>query len=1350
MKINKTVWKKTAQWICVYAALSAVRGLGQEGQGTLPSVDLLHPGGTAAGSFDPGWRARVVVRGDRGNQATGATVAADASTPAADGTHYLKIEVAGGDAERLSATASLSSIPVDLAKGRRFRLEWQVWADGENPLQAGNGKLIFFADGDARSPLKVLTSKSFSMDAEDWQAQSVEFVYDGEPDVKALEMRLGFWRSIPNGRHVIGGVLVDGVRLWQINDPSVKVGQSSSLEEAKSLPPPEAPIPVTFTVPKAGEVTLVMEDKDGVRVGNLIEGVFYRQGTHTFLWDGLDAGDQKYKAGGHADYSLNRKIVAPGTYRVRGLVHDPLKLTYDFTAYPTIGEENVPWPTHLHNGDGGWLADHGVPHAAAFIPAASSPYGEDVVALAAAVSEAAPAMAYVNMAGKKLGGFWRLGGHWTGASHFAVDRGAHPNPRIFLYSIKSWQPKRGAPENSCLIKILGLSKQGNFEVDYPVVELPEGMTWGDGSVSGLAVHDGLLVFSLPASDALYFYDTSRVDVGTKGTLVKRLDLADVNALAFEEDGSLLVLVGKTLKRFQLKREDPGLVNETLVVKNGLEDPQQLMVAPDGRIFVADWGDSHQIKVFNANGERLQTIGTAGPVRSGPYVETHMNRPYGMALDSRGRLWVAERSRLPKRVSVWNLSSEHLERAFYGPTQYGGGGVLDPKDSSILYYANAHGCMSLKLDREKGTGIPERIVYRNEEVEATGGKARFVNGHFPMYHGERRYITNAYTGPTTGDSMAEFWLDGAVRARPKTFIGALAGFRYFALEPSRLGAYFPLFTDADKPTNPRELRMFNIQRSTFLRKTLACWIDRSNDGRIDPDEMTFLSFADREDIGRILGTEIGKDFEILVTHEKGVMRIPSDGFSAEGHPLYDLAKVEHPIRDLSLRGSSGGNQTLRADDGSIIITGGPMQGFVNGKQVWRIHSQWPSLHAGHAAPSSPEYPGQMLSTTRLLGPLVRPRSGDAGQIWGINSDKGVMYLITSDGLFLSTLGRFGQDAKQWVMDEAVRGMDVTDINHIPENFYPTLNQGEDGGITIISGKSHISLLSLSGLESVQRFSAPDLVVDAAVIEQAKTYGRALAAWERTVEGTGQLKVVKRPTPIKVDGQLDEWEAADWVTISEVTEQHGWGRPMKVPEATAAWAVDDTHLYVAVRSQRETFIENSGRDPETFFSTGGGVDIRLAAMDGSVREGRSPEPVPGDVRLIAARHEGTPVAFLYRASVPGVENPVTFSSPVSSIQIDRIDEVSDQVSFAAGSTRLASTLNPKKQIAFSTLELSIPLAVLGWDPEALPKTIGDIGLLFGSEGRTVERSYWHNKAAGIVSDLPSEAGLNVGEWGPVELQ
>lgn len=1317
---------------------------------SLPETDLLLLQSKGIQAFEPGWTFRVQGRGGRGTKGIGKYVTIkkdDSSTQNTKGERCYKIHFTGGDKLKLNGGLSIRNIHVDLAKGRKFRLEWKVRIENKNELEGGNAALSLWNEG-VKKPVDVLTSKTYVIEHGVWQKRYAEFIYDGKKDASMLEIRLRVWRWVPAGRVVQATVLFDDLKLYQIDDPSVVIGKTEALKAARNTPPPVAPIPIDFTVPKDGEVTLVIENKDGERICNLIEGVFYKKGKHTFLWEGLDIGDNKYKKGGQAYYDLNKKIIAPGTYTVRGLVRDPLKLTYDFTAYPNIGKENVPWPTHIHDGEGGWLADHGAIKAAAFIPANESPYGKDIVALGSAVSEAGPAMAYVDMSGKKLGGFWRLGGDWTGADHFARDLGKDKNKSVFLYSIKTWIPSKSAPKNSALIKILAFTKNGNLEVDFYNLLLPEGMIHSDSDLGGFAVHNNLLVFSELKSQKLYFYDTSKVSVSEKGTLVREVSFKEARALAFLPDASLLIAQGDKVKRYMVT-EDYALSNETTLIE-GLDDPRQLMVTKESHILVAGWGESHQVKMFSLEGKLLKTIGTAGPVKVGLYDKTHMNKPLGMAVDSQNRLWVAERYRLPKRVSVWNLDDQQLARAFYGPTQYGGGGVLDPKDPNRMLYANAFGCMSFSLDRKKGEGAPERIVYLREDFPAAGGKQRYLTGKFPLYHKGKRYITNSYTGPSTGSQAVEFWLDakdGKGSARPATFIGGLRSFSFFMKDQTRLKDYLPIFAK-EAPESPRKARMLQIEQWKTMDTTLVCWVDHSKDGAIQPNEIQFLNLKERKDIGRIMTANIGKGFEILVVHAKGVMRIPAAGFNSKGYPLYDLEKVQYPIIGLDLRPSSGGNQALRTKDGSIIITGGPMQAFKDGKRTWRIHSQWPSIHSGHAAPPRPQYSGQMLATTRLLGPLFIPKSGEAGEVWGMNSDKGVMYLMTSDGFHLGTLGSLDLGTKRWVMPDAIRGMDVTKVNHIPENFYPTLQQTDSGDITLVSGKTHLSLINIKGLESVQRFTAPKLVVDEKVIEKAKDYGKAYAAWERSKEGASEIVMTKK-TP-KLDGKIDEWSKSPWVTIAKVTEQHGWGRPVKTPESLATFSIDDENLYIAVRSQKDSFMKNSSKDPNVFFQTGGGIDFRLATKNGSKREGRNPQPVEGDLRLVVAEHGGKTTAFIYRAKVPGTQEPIKFQSPVSTITIDHIDDVSGKVLMATGRAAFKSEIDPKKKIIFYTAELSIPLKALNWDPKALQTTRADIGLLYGSAGRTIERSYWFNKSAGIVSDLPSEASFGVGEWGPLNVK
>jgi hypothetical protein len=47
-------------------------------------------------------------------------------------------------------------------------------------------------------------------------------------------------------------------------------------------------------------------------------------------------------------------------------------------------------------------------------------------------------------------------------------------------------------------------------------------------------------------------------------------------------------------------------------------------------------------------------------------------------------------------------------------------------------------------------------------------------------------------------------------------------------------------------------------------------------------------------------------------------------------------------------------------------------------------------------------------------------------------------------------------------------------------------------------------------------------------------------------------------------------------------------------------------------------------------------------------------------------------------------------------------------------------------------------------------GDLGILRGNGFQTLQRVYWHNKSAGLVSDLASEAELTPQLWGTFEFK
>ena len=149
-------------------------------------------------------------------------------------------------------------------------------------------------------------------------------------------------------------------------------------------------------------------------------------------------------------------------------------------------------------------------------------------------------------------------------------------------------------------------------------------------------------------------------------------------------------------------------------------------------------------------------------------------------------------------------------------------------------------------------------------------------------------------------------------------------------------------------------------------------------------------------------------------------------------------------------------------------------------------------------------------------------------------------------------------------------------------------------------------------------------------------------------------------------------------------------------------------------------------------------------------RRKQATAGDVRLLVAMVKGQPVAVLYRPVAPGARGEgVPFSSLLRTIRFDQVEDVSKQVTLARGTETIpAAKGKPETTGPSGNFEFSIPLAVLGLKPRPGARIRGDVGVLRGSGIETTQRAYWCNKAAGLVSDIPSEAELTPQLWGWIE--
>lgn len=1089
-----------------------------------------------------------------------------------------------------------------------------------------------------------------------------------------------------------------GKRIWLGELLALQPLGNASLETAlpKQAEQTHPPIAIDFTLKEPGLVTLVIEDSQGVRVRNLISETPFPAGKNTAWWDGTNDLLRDNEAARHGAYHIPAVFVAPGEYRVRGLMHKPLELRYEFSVY-SAGDP--PWPTPDHKG--GWLTNHTPPSSALFVPASRNPSGKPLIYLGSYVAEGGDGLAWVELDGTKVGGKGWIGGTWTGAPYLACDLGPNAAKDVICFVGSAWEGE---------LRLTAFSEKAETKVLKPNFKLSGGK---EGSVlGGIAVHNGMLVCSLPKQNHLLFIDAKA------GELLETVEFPDCRGLAFESAGSLLAITNKhlvriavpdnvlTTRHFQLGRMQD-------LVKTGLDDPQQVALDSNGNIYVSDQGSSNQIKVYSSrNGSPIHAIGHAGPSKAGAYDAEHMNHPNGIAIDSNDQLWVAETDFQPKRVSVWTLDGK-LVKAFYGPSEYGGGGKLDPRDKTRFYY---HG-MEFKLDWEHGTSRVAQILFRPGENDQKLPDGHYADGmpEEVIYRGDKRYFANCYnSNPTNGCALVTIFRDVNGIAVPCAALGRAHDWKM--LQEDAFKALWPAGVD--------------VKGDQWKNAVLFCWNDLNGDGHMQANEVTMLKKSSG-------GITVAPDLSLIVSRVDGVAtRFAPTRFTDADVPIYDLSKGEALVDGVQPPVSSGGDQALLAENGWTILSVAPkpfaaqsLAGAFKGRAMWSYPSAWPGLHASHEAPA-PEFPGELIGTTRLLGGMFTPTRGEVGPMWAINGNMGNMYLFTADGLFVSSLFKDVRQARNWSMPSAPRGMDVAALSLHDENFWPSITQTSDGNTYVMNG-STTSLVRVDGLDSIVRIPEQPLKISADDLSAARAYLVEREAQRQRGAGRGILNIAIRKDAPSIDGKIDDWAAAEWVDIDKTGVAANFNSNSKPHDVTSALAVSGEKLYACFRTGDASLLRNSGETPNAPFKTGGALDIMLAVNPQA--DAKRAKPAEGDLRLLVTQVKGKTLALIYRAVVPGTKEPIPFSSPWRTIHIDRVEDVSAQVQLAGSD---------------GNFEFSIPLATIGLKVQDGATLRGDVGILRGDGAQTLQRVYWSNKATAITADVPSEAELTPQLWGPLK--
>ncbi len=458
-----------------------------------------------------------------------------------------------------------------------------------------------------------------------------------------------WWRSLGNGPACTVDLPTEAhlyPDLWgrarlYAEDPGPPENAATQISDKIAVTDPEGlePVSISFTLPKACKVSMVIADDTGWIVAEPLRAQKMSAGTQVVNWDGR----------GYRGMPL-----PAGTYHWRLGYFDGVRSRF----YGAAGNSGTPpYPSEDKTGSVGGV--HGG-------PAAVSADAEGVYLLHSG-DEGEPGLRKItNDAGgvlwtKSLGGFG-AGKAVAAANGCVYMISGHPGLHLVCMDAKTGRDQ-AMGTGSARLKIADENSDSH----------------------ALAIVGNIAYISDTAANRIRTVDL------TAGAFGKDIPLANPGRMAKLDEQHLLAISGGQVVRIDLATSQmTPLISE-------LTAPSAIAVDADKNIYVAEWGDKQQITTFSSAGKILKSLGKkGGRALSVPQYDPMEFRNIGdLTVDSQGRLWFAEVHEDLRRMGCLTPDG-HWVRGYYGPVYCSSGMVVDLDDMSSPYYHIKGSYMKTKL------------------------------------------------------------------------------------------------------------------------------------------------------------------------------------------------------------------------------------------------------------------------------------------------------------------------------------------------------------------------------------------------------------------------------------------------------------------------------------------------------------------------------------------------------------------------------------------------------------------------------------------------------------------------------